>query len=297
VVHFDLPKNLESYYQETGRAGRDGLPAEALLLFGRRDISLVRTLIQAGENPAQNRIELSKLSAMVDFAEAQTCRRRKLLGYFGELGTIDCGNCDVCLNAPITIDATEEAKLVLLTIYGLQQRFGMKHVVDVLRGAQGERVTQLGHREIATFGKGSGKPMDFWMAVVRQLIQQGVVKQDEANFNVLKLTPLSRPILREGARFVMPAPRVRVGRSRGRMSPDVLDHDEALFQKLRALRRRIAGEEGVPPYVVFGDQTLRDMASAKPRTRTDLLLVSGVGERKLQRYGERFLEAIRGEAG
>lgn len=294
VVHYDLPKNLESYYQETGRAGRDGLPSEAMLLFGRGDISIVRKLIQSGENPEQNRIELSKLSSIVEFAEAQTCRRRKLLGYFGEHRAADCGNCDVCLQPPNQVDATEEARLLLLTIYHLRQRFGMKHVVDVVRGTDTERVIQLRHREIETFGKGSGQPADTWMAVLRRLIQDGYLNQDPENFNVLKLTPLTKPILREGARYFMPQPRVRVRRERRRRKgSEVVDHDEILFQRLRSLRRQIADEEGVPPYVVFGDQTLRAIAALKPKTNREFLEISGVGERKLQRYGARFLELVR----
>lgn len=295
VVHYDLPWNVESYYQETGRAGRDGLPSEALLLFGRGDISTVRSLIQSGENQEQNRIELTKLASIVDFAESQTCRRRKLLNYFGEQRDTDCGNCDVCLDAPASIDATEDAKLLLLTIYHLRQRFGMKHVVDVLKGTETERVIQLRHREIESFGKGAHQSAGTWMTILRRLVQDGYLTQDEANFNVLKLTPLTKPLLREGARFMMPQPRVRVERRKRRpKAKGTEDHDEVLFQKLRALRRQIADEEGVPPYVVFGDQTLRGMAASKPTTTDEFLEISGVGDRKLQRYGDRFMELIRG---
>lgn len=294
VVHYDLPKNVESYYQETGRAGRDGLPSEAFLLFGRGDISIIRKLIQSGENPEQNRIELTKLASIVEFAEAQTCRRRKLLNYFGEAREDDCGNCDVCLEAPTQIDATEDAKVLLMTIYNLRQRFGMKHVVDVVRGVQTERVNQFGHDSLDDFGRGADRSVESWMAVLRQLIQQGYLTQDEESYNALKLTPLTRPVLREGARFVMPQPRIRVERKRRREKlKGAQDYDEALFQKLRALRRQIADEEGVPPYVVFGDQTLRSIAALKPRTDEEFLNVSGVGERKLQRYGARFLAAVR----
>ena len=294
VVHHDLPKNVESYYQETGRAGRDGLPSEALLLFGRGDISIVRQLIQSGENPEQNRIELSKLASIVEFAEAQTCRRRKLLNYFGEAREEDCGNCDVCLQPPAQIDATEEAKLLLMTVYELRQRFGMKQVVDVVRGSQTERVIQLRHQELESFGKGASHSTDALMSVLRQLIQQGYLTQDEESYNALKLTPLTKPLLREDARFTMPQPRVRVERKKKRQKGKVSeDYDEGLFQKLRALRKQIADEERVPPYVVFGDQSLRSMAASRPKTDEEFLAISGVGDRKLQRYGKRFLELVR----
>ena len=290
VVHFDLPHSVESYYQETGRAGRDGLPSEALMLYGRGDIAVLRRLIQSGENSQQNQIELKKLSSIIEFAEVQSCRRRVLLGYFGEKAEEDCGNCDICLVAPEQIDATEEAKALLMAIYECKQRFGMKHTIDVVRGTDAERIGQLGHANLPSFGAGKQFSADHLTAVLRELIRQGHLTQDEDNFNVLKLTPLTRPILRDGAPFVMPKPRVRVERKKKKgKEPMVLDVDETLFQSLRTLRKEIADEEGVPAYIVFGDQTLKAMAVARPHTTEQFLALPGVGDAKLQRYGERFL--------
>lgn len=296
VIHYDIPKNVEGYYQETGRAGRDGLPSEALLLYGAGDIVTVRKLIQMGENAAQKQIELKKLSSIVDFAEALTCRRRVLLTYFGESPRSDCGNCDVCLDSPEQFDATEEAKLALMTVYELKQKFGLQYVIDVMRGSHNARITQFQHDQLSAFGKGKNRSIDEWMSILRQLMHLGMLTQDAENYNALKLTPLTRPILREGATLRLAKPRMKVEKTRnrrGRALADVpADYDEALFQRLRDLRRQISIEEQVPPYVVFSDQTLIHMASKKPASRQDLLTIPGVGERKLQTYGRRFLEEI-----
>ena len=293
VVHYDLPKNIESYYQETGRAGRDGLPSQALLLYGRGDIRIVRGLIEQGENPERNRIELRKLNTIVKFAEATTCRRQELLAYFGERMELPCGNCDVCTEAPTLYDATEEAKLLLMAIYGIRQRFGMRYVTELVRGDQTDRIIQMGHDKLEQFGAGSGKPAEHWMGLLRHLIQRGILSQDEEQYSVLKLTPLSKPILREGERLMLPAPRAKVEkRSKKSKAKFDIPYDEELFQRLRTLRRQIADEEKVPPYVVFGDQTLIQMAAMKPGNEDQLLLVSGVGEAKLKRYGRRFLAVI-----
>jgi ATP-dependent DNA helicase RecQ len=297
VVHFDIPKNIEGYYQETGRAGRDGLPSEALLLYGTGDIVTARKLIEQSENHAQKQIELRKLGSIIEFAEALTCRRRVLLNYFGETVEAGCGNCDVCLNAPEQYDATEDAKIALMGIYGLRQRFGLMHVVDVLRGSQSARIAQLGHDKLECYGQGKHRSTDEWMSIFRQLIHHGLIVQDVANYNVLKLTPATRPLLREDARLTLAKPRMKVEkekpkRSRASQGSEPLDVDTSLFQRLRTLRRQIADEQQVPPYVVFGDQTLQHMAARKPKSRQQMLAVPGVGERKLEQYGSRFLSAI-----
>jgi ATP-dependent DNA helicase RecQ len=292
VVHYDIPKNIEAYYQETGRAGRDGLPSEALMLYGPGDIMTVRKLIEQSENKEQKEIELRKLNSIVEFAEALTCRRRVLLGYFGESLSSDCGNCDVCLNPPEQFDATEDVKAALMAVYETKQKFGLMHVIDVLRGADTIRVRQLGHALLDSYGKGRGRSLDQWAGLFRQMIHRGLLTQDAENFGTLKLTPLTKPILREGERVALARPRVKIEKKARKPGEVLSETDEALFQQLRLLRRAIAEEEEVPPYVVFSDQTLREMATRRPKSRVDLLNVPGVGQRKLVRYGTRFLDAI-----
>lgn len=299
VVHYDLPKNIESYYQETGRAGRDDLPAEALLLFGYGDIAIARGLIENGGNPEQNRIELHKLNAMVGFAEARTCRRRVLLGYFGETPACDCGNCDICLNPPERFDATEDARKALSCVYRVGQRFGMGHVIDVLRGSRNERVRKLGHDRLSTYGIGSALGQDEWGSIIRQLVHLGYLEQDLAGYSVLRLTEAARPVLRGEVDLTLARPRIRpVAAKKGKKGKRTVSggqgKDDRLFQELRALRKDIAQREGVPPFVVFGDATLTEMASHRPKDAEQLLRISGVGQHKLGKYGAEFLRVIAG---
>ncbi|MEJ2033113.1 MAG: DNA helicase RecQ, partial [Deltaproteobacteria bacterium] len=207
VVHYDIPKNIEGYYQETGRAGRDGLPAEALLLFGYGDIALARGLIEKMENTERQRIEIHKLNAMVGFAEATSCRRRVLLGYFGERLPTDCGNCDICLDPPALMDVTEDARKALSCIYRVGQRFGMGHVIDVLRGSRNQRLLTLGHDRLSTYGIGADQSQTYWGNLLRHLIHHGYAEQDLENYSVLKLTAASRPLLRGEETLTMAAPR------------------------------------------------------------------------------------------
>ncbi|MDT8419893.1 MAG: DNA helicase RecQ [Desulfuromonadales bacterium] len=294
VVHYDLPKNIESYYQETGRAGRDGLPAEALLLFGYGDIAISRGLIEKGGNPEQNRIEIHKLNAMVGFAESTTCRRRVLLGYFGERLDDDCGNCDICLNPPETFDATEDARKALSCVYRVDQRFGIGHVIDVLRGAKTQRLLDLQHDRLSTYGIGSGQSQDQWSHLLRQLIHLGYLEQDIANFSVLRLTENARPLLRGEAEVTLARPRVKPVAAGKRTRKQVvgLDYDEELFHLLRGRRKRIADRAGVPPFVVFGDASLAEMAAILPTDAKTMLEINGVGEHKLEKYGAEFIEEI-----
>ncbi len=299
VVHYDLPKNIESYYQETGRAGRDGMPAEALLLFGYGDIAISRGLIENGGNPEQNRIELHKLNAMVGFAEAGTCRRRVLLGYFGESPSADCGNCDICLNPPERYDATEDARKALSTVYRVGQRFGMGHVIDVLRGSRNERVRELGHDRLSTYGIGANQSQEEWGNILRQLVHLGYLEQDLARYSVLRLTETARPLLRGEQNLILAKARLRPltgkkAKKSMKVGGAVLEKNEPLYQELRALRKEIAGREGVPPFVVFGDATLAEMASRRPADSEELLDISGVGQHKLGKYGKEFLAVIAG---
>jgi len=296
VVHYDLPKNIESYYQETGRSGRDSLPAEALLLFGYGDIAISRGLIEKGNNPEQKRIELHKLQAMVGFGEAQTCRRRVLLGYFGERREEDCGNCDVCLNPPETYDATVDAQKALSCVFRVGQRFGVGHVVDVLRGAQTQRVRDLKHDQLSTYGIGAEKVADAWTSLIRQLIHRGYLVQDVASYSVLKLTEAARPLLRGEESLVLAKPRIRVKtlQKKGRAQVGDFDYDDDLFDALRIRRKRLADEAGVPPYVIFGDATLAEMAAKMPTDEAAMLEINGVGKHKLQRFGDEFIDEIIG---
>jgi ATP-dependent DNA helicase RecQ len=293
VAHYDLPRNVESYYQETGRAGRDGLAAEAFLLFGYGDVAVARALIEGGENQEQNRIELHKLNAMIGFAEAQSCRRRVLLGYFGERLADDCGNCDICLVPPERFDATDEARKALSCVYRVGQRFGAGHVIDVLRGSNSERIRKLGHDRLSTYGIGRDLSQDAWGSLLRQLVHLGYLEQDLASYSVLRLTEASRPLLRGEERLVLARPRVRaVAPKKGAAKGVLPGRDQGLFQALRAVRKSIADREGVPPFVVFGDATLNEIAARRPRTAEELLQVSGVGRHKLGKYGAEFLRAI-----
>ncbi len=246
VVHYDIPKNIESYYQETGRAGRDGLAAEALLLFGYGDIALARGLIDKMPNAERKRIELHKLNAMVGFAEARSCRRRVLLGYFGETLAADCGNCDTCLNPPATLDVTEDSRKALSCVYRVGQRFGMGHVIDVLRGSKKERLLALGHDKLSTYGIGREQSQEYWAGLMRHLIHHGFLEQDVGNYSVLKLRETARPLLRGEQTITMAAPRHRpaaAGKEKRRESGE-LAYDAALFENLRVLRKKLADEAG-----------------------------------------------------
>lgn len=294
VVHYDLPKNIEGFYQETGRAGRDGLPSDALLLHGAQDAATARRFIDAIEHPEQRRIELHKLNAMVGLAESVTCRRRVLLNYFGERLGDDCGNCDVCLDPPAQFDATLDAQKALSCVYRVGQRFGVGHVVDVLRGADNERIRSLGHQSVSTYGVGSDKSEQEWTSILRQLIHHGYLTQDIANYSVLQLTEAARPLLRgeQSLRLAKPRIREQLKKKRSRLDAGTGGYDETLFDRLRALRKRLADEQGVPPYIVFGDATLAQMARDQPLDEGALLMVVGVGQHKLEKYGHDFLNAI-----
>ncbi|MEJ2688348.1 MAG: DNA helicase RecQ [Deltaproteobacteria bacterium] len=295
VIHYDIPKNIESYYQETGRAGRDGLAAEALLLFGYGDIALARGLIEKMTNPERKRIELHKLSAMVGFAEARSCRRRVLLGYFGETLASDCGNCDTCLDPPATLDVTEDCRKALSCVYRVGQRFGMGHVIDVLRGSKKERLLALGHHRLSTYGIGRECSQEYWAGLLRHLIHRGFLEQDVGNYSILKLRDTARPLLRGELRVTMAAPRhrqVNAGKKERRETAE-LSYDTALFEKLRVLRKRLADDAGVPPFVIFSDAALAEMAAHLPRDDRAFLAIHGVGQHKLQRYGPAFLKEIR----
>jgi ATP-dependent DNA helicase RecQ len=299
VVHYDLPKSVESYYQETGRAGRDGLPSQALMLFGMGDVMTARSLIENSGNAERVRIELQKLNAMVSYAEALTCRRRALLAYFGEQRDDDCGNCDICNDPPARFDATEAAQKALSCVYRVGERFGSRHVIDVLRGARGQRILELGHDRLSTYGIGAALSTAQWDNIMRQLIHLGYLGQDFSRFGALALTPAARPVLTGETRVILGEPRdlARTEEKLSRRAAAVDGAQAPLFKELKALRKELADDAGVPPFVVFSDATLLEMARSMPRDEGQLLLVSGVGTQKLRRYGARFLELIAAHCG
>jgi len=296
VVHYDIPKNLESYYQETGRAGRDGLAAEALLLFGYGDIALARGLIENSDNAEQKRIELHKLNTMVGFAEALSCRRQVLLGYFGDRLEQDCGNCDICLNPPELVDVTEDARKALSCVFRVEQRFGVGYVIEVLRGSKKERLLQLGHDRLSTYGIGADKSQEYWGSILRHLVQQGYLEQDVSNYSVLKLSESARPLLRGEQTLSMAKPRAKVAALPKAVRRKVgdLEYNQELFAKLRVVRKALADAAGVPPFVIFSDVALAEMAAHLPTDNEAFLRIHGVGAHKLERYGADFLAEIQG---
>jgi ATP-dependent DNA helicase RecQ len=294
VVHFDMPKSVESYYQETGRAGRDGLPSEALMLFGMGDVMTARSLIEYSDNAERVRIELQKLNAMVAYAEALTCRRRALLTYFGDVREDDCGNCDICTDPPQRFDASEQARKALSCVYRLGERFGARHVIDVLRGGKGQRILESGHDRLSTYGIGADLSAVEWENIIRQLIHLGYLAQDFSRYGILGLTPAARPVLKGELKVTLGLPRelARVeAKSRSRRAAAGGGHG-ALFDRLRSVRKQLADAAGVPPFVVFSDATLVEMARNKPTDEQELLEVTGVGEHKLRKYGSFFLAAL-----
>ncbi|MEI2605969.1 ATP-dependent DNA helicase RecQ [Erwinia aphidicola] len=294
VVHFDIPRNIESYYQETGRAGRDGLPAEALLLYDPADMAWLRKCLEEkAPGPLQD-IERHKLNAMGAFAEAQTCRRLVLLNYFGEGRQQACDNCDICLDPPRRYDGLVEAQKALSCIYRVGQRFGMGYIVEILRGANNQRIRDMQHDKLPVYGIGREQTHEHWTSVLRQLIHLGLVTQNIAMHSALQLTEAARPILRGEAPLQLAVPRLVSIKPRSSSQKSFGgNYDRKLFAKLRKLRKAIADEANVPPYVVFNDATLIEIAEQMPLTASEMLSVNGVGHKKLERFGKPFLVMIK----
>jgi len=292
VVHHDVPRSVESYYQETGRAGRDGLESEALLLFDEKDAARVKQWIEQGEIPERNNIELQKFAAMEAFSEAQTCRRQVLLNYFSEFSDIACGNCDICLDPPKMIDGLVIAQKVLSCIFRLSQQASSQYVIDVLRGKQLRRLQEAGHHQLSTYGIGKDKSDNYWNNIINQLVHKGLIRVDITAHAALRLTEAARPVLKGDVAVQLAVPRLEFKPDKKKAKHAPANYDRTLFTRLKHLRKVLAEENEVPPYVVFSDATLVDMACKLPTTRNTLLDVSGVGQTKLERYGDAFMQLI-----
>ena len=300
VAHMDLPKSLEAYYQETGRAGRDGEPAQAWMIYGLQDVVRLRQMVDESEADEQHkRIERGKLDTLLGWCEATACRRAALLRYFGDEPAPSCGNCDICLVPPKTWDGTVAAQKLMSCIVRTGQRFGAAHIIDVLRGKDTEKVQQHRHHALSTFGIGDDFGNTQWRSLLRQLVVGGFVRSDPSRYGALALTPSARPLLRGETTLTLreEAMRDRKSAKAGKTAPRGVDFevgsaDEQLWEALRSCRLQLADEAGVPPYVVFHDATLKELVRTRPDSPAAMLRLHGIGQTKLDRYGEAFLAVL-----
>ena len=293
VAHLDMPKTVEAYYQETGRAGRDGEPADAWLVYGLQDVIKLRQMMASSEgSEAHKRAEAHRLNAMLGLCEVTTCRRQTLLHYFGETLVEPCGNCDNCIEPVESWDATEAARMALSVVYRTGQRFGVNHLIDVLRGETTDKVQQFRHTRLPTFGIGQALETDQWRSVYRQLVARGYLSVALDRFGALCLEQKCRPMLRGEETIEMRRDRKQRNTRQKTKVHLPADLDVGLWEALRECRRELAEEQGVPPYVVFHDRTLQEMCALLPRDMTQFSGISGVGERKLEKYGPIFLQTI-----
>ncbi len=306
VAHLDLPKSMEGYYQETGRAGRDGLPANAWMAYGLGDVVSMRQMVQSGDAPEERkRVELHKLDALLGFCESTECRHQTLLRYFGEANHAgNCGECDNCLSPVATWQATREAQMALSCVYRSGQRFGTGHLIDVLLGKTTTRIAQFQHQNLSTFGIGKELTDKQWSSVYRQLVAAGLLTVDVEGYGSLRLTEAARPVLRGEREIwlrrdaeVVKKPRERRERGTGERADErraayASANEDPLWLALKAKRLELAREQGVPPYVIFHDSTLLEILHHRPQTLDEMGKLSGIGQAKLARYGEAFLKVL-----
>ena len=294
VAHLDMPKTVESYYQETGRAGRDGEPANAWMIYGLQDVIKLRQMMSSSAGSEEHkRAEQHRLNAMLGLCEITSCRRQALLNYFGESLPEPCGNCDSCLEPVDTWDGTEAARMALSAVYRTGQRFGVNHLIEVLRGSNSDKIFQFEHQHLPTYGIGKQLDNNQWRSVFRQLVARAYLSVDLERFGALRLEEKCRPLLRgdEQIELRRDQPQAKAARRQTRTHLPA-DIDVALWEALRECRRQLAEEQGVPPYVIFHDSTLQEMCTTLPRNTAQFGRITGVGERKLDKYGTRFLQVI-----
>ncbi|MCC2638060.1 MAG: ATP-dependent helicase RecQ [Moraxellaceae bacterium] len=296
VAHLDLPKSMESYYQETGRAGRDGLAANAWMVYGIADVMKLKSMLdQSQADEEHRREEKRKVDAMLALCETVQCRRQLLLAHFGEDLPQPCGHCDNCIEPAPTWEATEPARLALSAVYRTGSRYGVEYLVDVLRGERSERITGNGHETLAVFGRGIDIPDKEWRSIFRQLLARGLLQPDPEGFGALHLDDSCRALLRGEATLMLRREQARTVTPRktgGKPALDISSEDRVLWEALRSRRRQLALEQGVAPYVIFHDSTLMAILAARPRSLDEMGRLAGVGEKKLERYGEAFLDVV-----